>query len=190
MFMKAENISRMGTQVRDNVAEIADKARDLSAKVKDRLEETYSDLERTVRRAKTATEDRLEDVRDRVKERPLTSVATVAAGSLAVGILIGWLLGAQGFMLHAHQLPGLGGDVLGTDLELFDQFPGSTAITKAIFHANGAREDGSAIELLARGDDAADAPGQGPDLVLLRGHNDPSLSCGPHYGGFIQRLER
>jgi len=87
--MKAENISRMGTQVRDNVAEIADKARDLSAKVKDRLEETYSDLERTVRRAKTATEDRLEDVRDRVKERPLTSVATVAAGSLAVGILIG-----------------------------------------------------------------------------------------------------
>ena len=93
--MKAENISRMGTQVRDNVAEIADRARDLSAKVKDRLEETYSDLERTVRRAKTATEDRLEDVRDRVKERPLTSVATVAAGSLAVGILIGWLLGRK-----------------------------------------------------------------------------------------------
>jgi len=95
MFMKAENISRMGTQVRDNVAEIADKARDLSAKVKDRLEETYIDLERTMRRAKTATEDRLEDVRDRVNERPLTSVATVAAGSLAVGILIGWLLGRK-----------------------------------------------------------------------------------------------
>jgi ElaB/YqjD/DUF883 family membrane-anchored ribosome-binding protein len=90
--MKAENLTR---DLRDNVAEIADRARDLSAKVKDRLDETYSDLNRTVRRAKAATEDRLDDVRDRVKERPLTSVATVAACSFAVGILTGWLLGRK-----------------------------------------------------------------------------------------------
>jgi ElaB/YqjD/DUF883 family membrane-anchored ribosome-binding protein len=90
--MKAEKLTR---DIRDNVAEIADKARDLSAKVKDRLDETYSDLERTVRRAKAATEDRLDDVRDQVKNRPLTSVATVAAGAFAVGILTGWLLGRK-----------------------------------------------------------------------------------------------
>jgi ElaB/YqjD/DUF883 family membrane-anchored ribosome-binding protein len=90
--MKAEKLTR---DIRDNVAEIADKARDLSAKVKDRLDETYSDLERTVRRAKAATEDRLDDVRDHVKHRPLTSVATVAAGAFAVGILTGWLLGRK-----------------------------------------------------------------------------------------------
>jgi ElaB/YqjD/DUF883 family membrane-anchored ribosome-binding protein len=90
--MKAEKLTR---DIRDNVAEIADKARDLSAKVKDRLDETYSDLERTVRRAKAATEDRLDDVRDHVKNRPLTSVATVAAGAFAVGILTGWLLGRK-----------------------------------------------------------------------------------------------
>ncbi|HEY2232687.1 MAG TPA: hypothetical protein VGK01_04345 [Candidatus Angelobacter sp.] len=90
--MTAENMRR---DLRDNVAEIADRARDLSAKVKDRLDETYNDLNRTVQRAKTATEDRLGDVRDRVKERPLTSVATVAACSFAVGILTGWLLGRQ-----------------------------------------------------------------------------------------------
>lgn len=90
--MKAENLTR---DLRDNVAEIADRARDLSAKVKDRLDETYSDLERTVRRAKAATEDRLEDFRDHVKSRPLTSVATVAAGAFAVGILTGWLLGRK-----------------------------------------------------------------------------------------------
>jgi ElaB/YqjD/DUF883 family membrane-anchored ribosome-binding protein len=91
-FMKAENLTR---DLRDNVAEIADRARDLSAKVKDRLDETYNDLNRTVRRAKAATEDRLDDVRDRVKERPLASVATVAACSFAVGILTGWLLGRK-----------------------------------------------------------------------------------------------
>jgi ElaB/YqjD/DUF883 family membrane-anchored ribosome-binding protein len=37
----------------------------------------------------------MDDVRDRVRERPLTSVATVAACSFAVGILAGWLLGRQ-----------------------------------------------------------------------------------------------
>ncbi|HEY2394199.1 MAG TPA: hypothetical protein VGK22_23715 [Candidatus Angelobacter sp.] len=91
--MNAENISRMGTQVKDNVAEIAEKARDLSAKVKDRLDETYDDLGRTVRRAKAAAEDRLDDVRSHVKKRPITSIATVAAGAFAVGILTGWLIG-------------------------------------------------------------------------------------------------
>jgi ElaB/YqjD/DUF883 family membrane-anchored ribosome-binding protein len=91
--MNAENISRMGTQVKDNVAEIAEKARDLSAKVKERLDETYDDLGRTVKHAKAVAEDRLDDVRSHVKKRPITSIATVAAGAFAVGILTGWLIG-------------------------------------------------------------------------------------------------
>jgi ElaB/YqjD/DUF883 family membrane-anchored ribosome-binding protein len=93
--MNAENISRMGTQVKDNVAEIAEKARDLSAKVKERLDETYNDLGRTVQRAKAVAEDRLDDVRSHVKKRPITSIATVAAGAFAVGILTGWLIGRK-----------------------------------------------------------------------------------------------
>jgi ElaB/YqjD/DUF883 family membrane-anchored ribosome-binding protein len=90
--MKAEKLTR---DLKDNVAEIADRARDLSAKVKDHLDDTYNDLNRTVRRAKAATEDRLDDVRDRVKDRPLASVATVAAGAFAAGMLTGWLLGRK-----------------------------------------------------------------------------------------------
>ena len=93
--MNAENLSRIGTQVRDNVAEIAEKAKDLSVKVKERLDDTYHDLDRTVRRAKAATEDRLDYVRDRVKKQPLASITTVAAGAFAVGILTGWLLGRK-----------------------------------------------------------------------------------------------
>src|SRR5690242_471585 len=76
-FMKAENISRMGDQVRENMADIADKARDLSAKVKERLDDTYNELGRTMRRARAAAEDRLDDVRSTVKDRPLASVAAV-----------------------------------------------------------------------------------------------------------------
>jgi ElaB/YqjD/DUF883 family membrane-anchored ribosome-binding protein len=88
--MKAEKARR---DLRDNVADIVDRARDLSAKVKDRLDETYNDLNRTVGRAKDATEDRLDDLRDHVKSRPLASVSAVAAGAFAIGMLTGWLLG-------------------------------------------------------------------------------------------------
>jgi ElaB/YqjD/DUF883 family membrane-anchored ribosome-binding protein len=84
-----------GTQMKENLAGIADKARDLSAKVKERLDETYNDLGRTVRRAKTVAEDSIEDVRSTVRKRPITSVASVAAGGFAVGLLLGWLLGRR-----------------------------------------------------------------------------------------------
>ncbi|HZD94734.1 MAG TPA: hypothetical protein VE133_10800, partial [Candidatus Sulfotelmatobacter sp.] len=67
----------------------------LSAKVRERLDETYNDLGRTARRAKAVAEDRIDDVRSTVRERPLTSVATVAAGAFVVGLLAGWLLGRQ-----------------------------------------------------------------------------------------------
>jgi ElaB/YqjD/DUF883 family membrane-anchored ribosome-binding protein len=93
--MKAEDISRMGDQVRENMADIAEKARDLSAKVKERLDETYDDLGRSMRRARAAADNRLDDVRATVKDRPLTSVAAVAAGAFGVGILIGWLIGRK-----------------------------------------------------------------------------------------------
>jgi ElaB/YqjD/DUF883 family membrane-anchored ribosome-binding protein len=94
--MKAENISRMGTQVVGNMADIAEKARDLSARVKERLDDTYNDLGRSVRRARAAAEDRLDDVRSTIQDRPLTSVATAAAGAFALGVLTGWLLGRKG----------------------------------------------------------------------------------------------
>ena len=93
--MNAENIARMGTQVRENLSDIADKARDLSVKVRERLDETYQDLGRTVRRARTVAEDRIEDVRSTVRKRPISSVASVAAGAFAVGLLTGWLLGRR-----------------------------------------------------------------------------------------------
>jgi len=84
-----------GTQMKESLADIAEKARDISARVKERLDETYRDLGQTVRRAKTAAEDRIEDVRTTVRKRPITSVAAVAAGGFAVGLLLGWLLGRR-----------------------------------------------------------------------------------------------
>ena len=93
--MKAEDISRMSNQIRDNMTDITEKARDLSAKVKERLDETYDDLGRTMRRARAAAENQLDDVRSTVKDRPIASVAAVAAGAFAIGLLAGWLIGRQ-----------------------------------------------------------------------------------------------
>ena len=93
--MKAENLASAGEQIRTNVAEIAEKARDLSSKVKESLDDTYNDLGRSVRRAKAVAEDKIEDVRHRVKARPLAAVTTVAAGAFVVGILTGWLIGRK-----------------------------------------------------------------------------------------------
>ena len=84
-----------GTQMKENLADIAEKARDISARVKERLDETYRDLGQSVRRAKTAAEERIEDVRTTVRKRPITSVAAVAAGGFAIGLLLGWLLGRR-----------------------------------------------------------------------------------------------
>jgi ElaB/YqjD/DUF883 family membrane-anchored ribosome-binding protein len=93
--MKAENFASAGEQMRTNVAEIAEKARDLSTKVKESLDDTYNDLGRTVRRAKAVAEDKIEDVRHHVKARPLAAVTTVAAGAFVAGILTGWLIGRK-----------------------------------------------------------------------------------------------
>jgi ElaB/YqjD/DUF883 family membrane-anchored ribosome-binding protein len=93
--MKADNLTRAGEQVKANVAEIAEKARDLTEKVKERWDDTYHDIERSVRRAKVAAEEGVDEVRHQIKARPLTSVASVAAGAFALGLLAGILVGRK-----------------------------------------------------------------------------------------------
>ncbi len=94
-FMKTETFNRTGEQVKANLAEMADKARDITVKVKEQWDDAYHDLERGVRRARFAAEDRIDDVRRQIKSRPLTVVASVAAGSFAIGVLTGLLLGKK-----------------------------------------------------------------------------------------------
>jgi ElaB/YqjD/DUF883 family membrane-anchored ribosome-binding protein len=88
-------MNAIGTQLKENISTIAEKAKDLSSGVKDRLDETYQDAERAVCRAKAVAEERIDDVRSTVKKRPLTSVFTVAAVTFAAGLFTGWLIGQQ-----------------------------------------------------------------------------------------------
>jgi len=93
--MKTETLNRTGEQVRANLAEMADKARNITVRVREQWDDTYRDLERSARRVRYAAEDRIEDLRRGIKSRPLTVVASVAAGSFAIGVLTGLLLGRK-----------------------------------------------------------------------------------------------
>ena len=93
--MKTETFTRKGEQVRANLADMADKARDISVRVKEQWDDTYHDLYRGVRRARVAAEDRVDDVRYQIKSRPLTVVASVAAGAFCIGLLTGLFLGKK-----------------------------------------------------------------------------------------------
>jgi hypothetical protein len=93
--MKTEGFARAGEQVKANVAEIAEKAKDITVKVKEQWDDTYHDIERGVRRAKLAAEDGLDDVRRGIKKSPFLVVTSVALGSFGVGLLTGWLLGRR-----------------------------------------------------------------------------------------------
>jgi ElaB/YqjD/DUF883 family membrane-anchored ribosome-binding protein len=84
-----------GEQVRANVAEIADKAREISEKVKEQWGDTYHDLEKGVRRAQVAGERGLDDARKRIKGQPITAVATVGIAAFAVGLFAGLVLGRK-----------------------------------------------------------------------------------------------
>lgn len=93
--MKTETLNRTAGQVRANLAEMADKARNITVKVREQWDDTYRDLERSVRRAQYAAEERIDDVRRGIKSRPLTVVVSVAAGSFAIGLAAGLLLGRK-----------------------------------------------------------------------------------------------
>jgi ElaB/YqjD/DUF883 family membrane-anchored ribosome-binding protein len=90
--MKNERLARAGEQVKTNVAEIAEKAKDITVRVKNQCEETYNDIERGVRRAKLAAEDGIADVRRGIRKSPFITVTSVAAGAFGIGLLTGWLI--------------------------------------------------------------------------------------------------
>jgi ElaB/YqjD/DUF883 family membrane-anchored ribosome-binding protein len=93
--MKLENGAYTDEQAKNTVAELAERARDFSGMMKDKLDDASQELRRGVRRAKAATADAMEDARHGIKSRPLTAVAVTAGSALAVGMLAGWLFGMR-----------------------------------------------------------------------------------------------
>ena len=87
--MPSEAFGRAQEQVRD----IADKAKEISNKVREQWDDTYRDVERSMRRARVAAEETVDDARRQIKNKPIAAVASVAAGAFALGLVAGFILG-------------------------------------------------------------------------------------------------
>jgi ElaB/YqjD/DUF883 family membrane-anchored ribosome-binding protein len=90
--MKTEILERTGNQIKADLTDIAEAARDISVKVKDGWNDTREDVQRAVRKAKAATEEGLAETRQRIKANPLASVTAVAGGAFVLGLLTGWVV--------------------------------------------------------------------------------------------------
>jgi|GEM_PF-6596282 ElaB/YqjD/DUF883 family membrane-anchored ribosome-binding protein len=89
------DLNYAGEQVRANVAEMAEKARDISNKVKEQWGDSYRDLEKGVNRAKVAGERSLKDARKQIQDKPMTAVAIVGIAAFAIGLFAGLVLGRK-----------------------------------------------------------------------------------------------
>ncbi len=87
--MPSEAFGRAQEQVRD----IADKAKEISNKVREQWDDTYKDVERSMRRARIAAEESADDARRHIRDKPITMVASVAAGAFALGLVAGFIIG-------------------------------------------------------------------------------------------------
>jgi ElaB/YqjD/DUF883 family membrane-anchored ribosome-binding protein len=87
--------ARAGEQVRDNITEIAERARDITSVVKDQWEDTYHQLRKGARRAKVAAQEGMDGARKQIKARPLRSAGVVAGFAFTFGLLTGIVIGRR-----------------------------------------------------------------------------------------------
>jgi ElaB/YqjD/DUF883 family membrane-anchored ribosome-binding protein len=88
--MKAATLTQAGEQVKDGLTDLSDRVKEFSGNINERWKDTRDDLQRRVRKIKTATEDRMEEARHRIKADPLKVVAAVASGAFLLGVITGW----------------------------------------------------------------------------------------------------
>jgi ElaB/YqjD/DUF883 family membrane-anchored ribosome-binding protein len=93
--MKSETLTSPFEQFREGTAEVVQKAKNLSTKVGQKLDTTYSDVVRGVRKVKTSTEEAIEETRLYIKAHPLAVVAGAALGAFALGALAGYIVRAR-----------------------------------------------------------------------------------------------
>lgn len=93
--MNADTLVQAGEQLKEGLSEFSGRVKELSDDISERWHDTRKDLERRARHIKDTTEDEIEEARHRIKGRPITYVASFAAGAFALGILTGWLIGRR-----------------------------------------------------------------------------------------------
>ena len=87
----------------------------------------------------------------------------------------------RALLFERHQLRRLVGDVLCAHFEFLNQFPGRAGVAKAVFHSDGAGDQGQPVKFRALGENRTDPPCQCSDLMLFGGD---------HNAGIVRRANR
>jgi ElaB/YqjD/DUF883 family membrane-anchored ribosome-binding protein len=90
--MKLENVAYVGEQLKDQVAGVVEKTKELPEKIKNGVDVAYKGVAKGYRQTKAKAEEVVDDTRRGIKANPLTSVTIAAAAGIGVGMLTGWLL--------------------------------------------------------------------------------------------------
>ncbi len=91
--MATENLVNAAEQLKTGFADGMDLLKDFSVTVKESFESAGSDIRRGVQTTKAAVNDAVKEAHHAIQKRPFTALAAIAAGSLALGLTVGWLAG-------------------------------------------------------------------------------------------------
>jgi ElaB/YqjD/DUF883 family membrane-anchored ribosome-binding protein len=93
--MPSEGIAYATEQIKTEIVNGVEKLKDFSGTLKENFGAAQKEIRRGVQRGKLAVEHSVDDTRRTIKNSPLASVAICAGGGLAVGVVIGWLIGRR-----------------------------------------------------------------------------------------------
>lgn len=88
--MKAASVLQAADQLKDGITDFSDRVKELSGTMGERWKDTREDFERSARKLRIATEDKLEEARFRIKANPLAVVSAIAGGAFLLGVVTGW----------------------------------------------------------------------------------------------------
>lgn len=91
--MATHNLVDAAEQLKTGFADGIDMLKEFSVTVKEGFESAGSDIKRGVRTTKAAVDDAVKEAQHAIQKRPFTVLAAIAAGSLALGLTVGWLAG-------------------------------------------------------------------------------------------------
>ena len=88
-------MKNIGTRTSVNGPDLATLPAKVLEEVRRTVDSAYEDVSRSMKRAKYAATDVIDDGRHKIKQRPYTVVGSAALAGLAIGFTIGWFAGSR-----------------------------------------------------------------------------------------------
>lgn len=81
--------------LKEGASKVVDQAKNISARVGEKLDTAYQDAVRGVRKIKRSAEDTVDEARHKIKENPLAIVSGAALAGFLLGLITGYVIRAR-----------------------------------------------------------------------------------------------